>query len=83
MKGYVGEDDGQPITQATQIIFEWHHVRRFNGDPYLVHIRYDTLFSHGRSVPNNPMRLAGRPGVVYTVAFFDAFGANISPGLQY
>ena len=29
------------------------------------------------------MRLAGRPGLVYTVAFFDAFAANISPGLQY
>ena len=83
MKGYVGEDDGQHITQATKIIFEWQHVRRFNGDHHLVHISYHDLISHGRSIPNSPLRLAGRPGLVYTAAFFEAFAANTSPSLQY
>ena len=83
MKGYVGEDDGQHITQATKIIFEWQHVRCSNGDPHLVHIRYDNLFALGRSAPTSPMRLQGRPGLIYTVAFFDSFAESISPGLQY
>ena len=57
LRGYVGEDDGQHITQATKLIFQGFHVSRTNGDPHLVHIRYDNLFAHGRSVPNSPMRL--------------------------
>ena len=83
MKGYVGEDDGQHITQATKIIFEWQHVRRFNGDPHLVHVRYNNLFALGRSVHNSILRLPEPPRLVYVVAFFDAFAGNISPGLQY
>ena len=71
MKGYVGEGDAQHITQAIKIIFEWQHVRRFNGDLHVVHISYHDLISHGRSVPNSPMRLQGRPGLVYSLAFFD------------
>ena len=69
MKGYVGEDDGQHIAPATKIIFEWQHVRCSNGDLHLVHVRYENLFALGRSVPNSPMRLQGRPGLVYIGIF--------------
>ena len=83
MKGCVGETDGHHIARATTIIFEWLHVRCFNGDPLLVHIRYDNLISHGRSVPNCPIHLAGWPGLVYSVEFFEQFAANICPGLGF
>ena len=46
-------------------------------------ICYRHLISDGRSVPNCFLRLAGHPGLVYNVAFLEALGANISPGLQY
>ena len=77
MKGYVGEDDGQHITSETKLIFEWLHVRKLCGEPYFCQIRYRDLITQGRPVPNSPLRLQGRPGLVYTVAFFDAFAANI------
>ena len=28
LRGFVGEEDGQPITQATKIIFQWLHVSK-------------------------------------------------------
>ena len=82
-RGFVGEEDGQAITVGTKIIFEWLHVRKLDNDPYVCQIKYRNLISLGRPVPNCPMRVQGRPGLLYTVAFFDAFDANISPGLQY
>ena len=64
-------------------MFEWQHVRRFNGDPYVVHVRYYNSLRDGRSVSNCPIRLAGRPGLVYSVAFFEQFAANICAGLEF
>ena len=81
MKGYVGEDDGQHITLDTKIIFEWLHVRKRDGDPHVCQISYRNLISLGRPVPNCPMRVQGRPGLLYIVAFFDAFAESI--GCQY
>ena len=82
MKGYVGEDDGQHITSETKLIFEWLHVRKLCGEPYLCHIRYHDLVTHGRAVPNCPMRLC-RPGLLYSLNIFDDFAANICPGLRF
>ena len=79
MRGYIGEESGDEITLASKMIFECQHVRRLNGEPYLVHIRYDSLISYGRSVPNCPIRLAGRPGFVYSVEFFEQFAAKHLP----
>ena len=31
MAGYIGEESGDDITLATQLNFEWQHVRRFGG----------------------------------------------------
>ena len=83
MRGYVGEDDGQHITLDTKIIFEWLHVRKRDGDPHVCQISYRNLISLGRPVPNSPMLLQGRPGLLYTIEFFDNFAANICRGLRF
>ena len=79
---HIGEESGDDITLATHLIFEWQHVRRLGGEPYLVRICYRNQISHGRTVPNCSLRLKGHPCFVYIVAFFEAFAANISLGLQ-
>ena len=73
----MGEEDDQDITNETKLIFEWLHVRKLCGEPYLCHIRYHDLVTHGRPVPSSPMRLQGHPGLLYILEFFDNFAANI------
>ena len=72
LRGFVGEEDDQDITNETKLIFEWLHVRKLCGEPYLCHIRYHNLVTHGRPVPNCPMRLC-RPGLLYS----DTVGAAL------
>ena len=79
----MGEDDGQHITLDTKIIFEWLHVRKRDGDPHVCQISYRHLISLGRPIPNSPMLLQGRPGLLYTLDFFDNFAANICRGLRF
>ena len=34
-------------------------------------------------MPNRPLRIAGRPGLVYFVEFLDEFARNICSGLEF
>ena len=82
LRGFVGKEDDQDITNETKLIFEWLHDRKLCGEPFLGHIRYDDLVTHGRAVPNCPMRVC-RPGLLYSLECFDDFAGNISAGLQF
>ena len=79
----MGEEDGQHLTLDTNIIFEWLHVSKLDNGPYLRQITYRHLVSDGRAVPNCPLRVAGRPGLVYSVRFLDEFARNICSGLEF
>ena len=83
LRGWVGQEEGEEITTETKLSYEWCSIRTVAGQPYTVQIRYRDLITQGRPVPNCPMRLAGRPGLVYSVAFFEQFAANICPGLEF
>ena len=37
----------------------------------------------GRDVPHCPLRLRGRPGLIYSLQWFEHFAASVLPGLQY
>ena len=71
------------ITFDTKITFEWLRVSKIDNGPYLCQISYRDLVSHGRAVPNCPLRVAGRPGLVYSVEFLDEFARNICSGLEF
>ena len=83
LRGFVGEEDGQHLILDTNIIFEWLHVSKLDNGPYLCQISYHNLVSPGRAVPNCPLRIAGRPGLVYSVEFLDEFARNICSGLEF
>ena len=79
----MGEEDGQHLNLDTNIIFEWLHVSKLDNGPYLCQITYRNLVSHGRAVPNCQLRVARRPGLVYSVEFLDEFARNIWSGLEF
>ena len=58
-------------------------MRKRDGDPHVCQIIYRNLISLGRPVPNSPVLLQGRPGLLYTFDFFDNFVANICRGLRF
>ena len=82
-QGFEGEKDGQLLLKDTKLFFEWRHVTTASGEPYVVSIRYENLVYHLRSIPNCPMRLQGKPGLRYSLDFFDQLAENVSPGLEY
>ena len=83
LRGWVGQEEGEEITHETKLSYEWCSIRIVTGQPYTVQIKYRDVITQGRSVPNCPMRLAGRPGLVYSVAFFEQFAAKICQGLEF
>ena len=76
----MGQEEGEQILSVTKLSHEWCYIRTVAGQPYTVQISYHNLVTHGRPVPNCSMRLC-RPGLVYSLAFFDEFAANI--GVQF
>ena len=49
MREHIGDESGDVISLAFKKPFEWQHVRRLNGERYLVHIRYENLMPDERS----------------------------------
>ena len=53
------------------------------SEPYTVQILYRKLLLDGREMQICQIRLAGRPGLVYSVDFFEHFAANICSSLKF
>ena len=68
MRGHIGEESGDVLPLASKRIFERQHVRRLNGEPYLVHIRYGNLMSDGRAVATWSRGMAAHGNVSLHVA---------------
>ena len=65
------------------MIFEWCHVRTVAGEPYLRRMKYRDLPNQARSIPNCPIRVFRRPGLIYSLEFLDQFAETIVTGLDY
>ena len=81
--GYDGKEEGLEFQSETNMIFAWSHVRTAAGEPYTVRITYHNLVAQARPVPNCPLRLLGRPGLLYSLEFYNEFAENVVPGLEY
>ena len=81
--GYVGQDVGEHLLTPTVLLFEWLLVKKTNGEAYTVRVCYHHLIHDGDNIPHCPIRMRGRPGLVYSIQWFEQFAEHIMPGLQF
>ena len=79
----MGQEVGEHLLKPTGLLFEWCLVKKTNGEAYTVQVSYRNLIHLRRNIPHCPIRMRGRPRLVYSIQWFEQFAENVMLGLQF